>query len=228
MKKYILSILTIVFIAFQASAQLFKPADIAKISDYVVKELNLTGATAQSVKSIYATYGEKMRVVSESKEGLNAKQSKIQALTSEMDNKVIEKLPKNKVEDYKTVANHYRKKGIGTSALAQNNKAVTSDNPKIQEAKENIEVAKEITENLKAEFKKELGVDDAQADQLTKITFEHNLQKRIINQTYKTDPVNKSKKMNELNANTNTKVRKILNEQQYKKFLTILIKSAQN
>lgn len=230
MKKYLLSILTVVFVAFQVSAQLFKPADIAKISDYVVKELELNGLTAQSVKSIYATYGEKMRAVSESKEGLNAKQSKLTALTSEMDEKVIEKLPKNKVEDYKTVTNHYRKKGIATSALAQSssNNTKAAENPKVQETADKVEMAKEISENLKAEFKKELGVDDEQADQLTKITFEHNLQKRIINQTFKTDPVTKSQKMNELNTNTNTKVKKILNDQQYKKFLIILIKSAQN
>lgn len=224
MKKFVLSILTIAFISFQASAQFFKPADVNKLSDYIVKELEISGANAQNVKSIYSNYGEKMRVVMESSEGLNAKQNKIKALTSEMDDKVIEKLPKNKVEDYKKVAEHYRKKGITTSALG---KSSTSTNAKAQDASEKVEMAKEIADQLKSEFKKELGVNDDQADQLTKITFEHNLQKRIINQTFKSDATTRSQKMNELNLNTNNKVKKILNDQQYKKFLTILIKSGQ-
>lgn len=223
MKKLIFSILSMLFITLSAQAQLFKPADIAKISDYVVKELNLNGSTAQSVKSIYATYGEKMRVVSESMEGLNVKQSKIQNLTNEMDQKVIEKLPNEKVDDYRTVAAHYRKKGITTSAL----NAKDPQNTQAQNVNDKVEMAKEVADNLKAEFKKELGVNDDQADQLTKITFEHNLQKRIINQTLKTDAAARAQKMKELNTSTNTKVRKILNDQQYKKFLTILIKSGQ-
>lgn len=221
MKKIFITVLSTLFVSVGVYAQLFKADDVAKIADYVVSELQLTGSTAQSVKSIYADYGEKMRLVSISAEGLNAKQSKIQGLTSEMDNKVIAILPKAKVADYNTVTTHYRKVGIGTSAL--NNSPASS--AKTQEIQTNMDQAKDISENLKNEFKSQLGVNDTQADQLVKITLEHNLQKKIINQTFKTDATTRSLKMKQLNDNTNSKVKNILNEQQYKKFLMILIKN---
>lgn len=226
MKKYLLTILTALTFTFGANAQLFKASDVAKIADYVVNELNLSGATAQSVKSLYASYGEQMRTVSESMEGLNAKQAKIQALTKEMDDKVKEKLPKDKLADYETVVNHYRKKGITTSALG-NSSSAPAGSARVQEAQTKVDEAKDVADKLKEEFKKELGVNDAQADQLVKITFEHNVAKRLINQTYKSDATARAEKMKELNLKTNNRVTSILNDQQYKKFLAILIKSGQ-
>lgn len=226
MKKYFLTIFTVIVFAFGANAQLFRPADVAKLADYVVSELQLTGTSAQNVKDIYANYGEQMRVVTESKEGLNVKQSKIQALTKEMDDKVKEKLPAAKKADYDIVANHYRKKGVGTSAL---NQSASASNNIAQDAQQGgkLDELKELSDKLKDEFKKELGVNDAQADQLVKITFEHNVQKRLINQTLKSDATARAEKMKELNTKTNSKVKEILNDQQYKKFLTILIKNGQ-
>ncbi len=226
MKKYLLTILTALTFSLGANAQLFKASDVAKIADYVVSELNLSGGTAQSVKSLYASYGEQMRAVSESMEGLNAKQNKIQALTKEMDDKVKEKLPKDKISDYNTVVNHYRKKGITTSALGSSSSA-TASSARAQETNLKVDEVKESAEKLKEDIKKELGVNDAQADQLVKITVEHNVAKKLINQTYKSDATTRADKMKELNAKTNSKVQNILNDQQYKKFLVILIKSGQ-
>lgn len=94
-----------------------------------------------------------------------------------------------------------------------------------EQSSSKIEQIKEVAEQLKQEFIKELGVDDAQANQLVALTAEHNIQKSIINQVHKSNAVARSQKMNELNQKTNRKVRKILNEQQYKKFLIILLKS---
>lgn len=225
MKKSFLTIFTAIVFAFGANAQLFKPADVAKLADYVVSELQLTGSSAQNVKDIYANYGEQMRVVTESREGLNVKQSKIQALTKEMDDKVKEKLPAAKKSDYDIVANHYRKKGVGTSALNQTASAGNTTQDAQQGGK--LDELKELSDKLKGEFKKELGVNDAQADQLVKITFEHNVQKRLINQTLKSDATARAEKMKELNTKTNSKVKEILNDQQYKKFLMILIKNGQ-
>lgn len=224
MKKYLLTILTALTFTFGANAQLFKASDVAKIADYVVNELNLSGATAQSVKGLYTSYGEQMRAVSESMDGLNAKQSKIQALTKEMDDKVKEKLPKDKLSDYDTVVNHYRKKGITTSALGSSSNATPA---KAQEANPKIDEVKDAADKLKDDIKKELGVNDAQADQLVKITVEHNVAKKLINQTFKSDATTRAEKMKELNTKTNTRVQSILNDQQYKKFLVILIKSGQ-
>jgi hypothetical protein len=96
MKKFFLTILSVAFLTIGAHAQLFKASDVAKIADYVVNELQLTGKSAISVKSIYADYGEQMRVVTESKEGIPAKQSKIQALTKEMDVKAKAVIPSSK------------------------------------------------------------------------------------------------------------------------------------
>ncbi|MCO5230098.1 MAG: hypothetical protein M9958_02965 [Chitinophagales bacterium] len=227
MKKYFFTIISALFLSINAYGQLFKANDVAKIADYVVSELQINGATAQNVKTLYADYGEKMRVVSSSMEGLPAKQSKIQALTKEMDVKVKEVLPANKRSDYDIVTDHYRKKGIGSSALGNQQVASnqTDNNSKGQAAQLDLNQAQEIAENLKQEFKSQLGVNDAQADQLVKITFEHNLQKKIINQTLKTDPQAKASKMNELNAKTNAKVKGILNEQQFKKYIMILIQN---
>lgn len=94
-----------------------------------------------------------------------------------------------------------------------------------EQSSSKIEQIKEVAEQLKQEFIKELGVDDAQANQLVALTAEHNIQKSVINQVHKSNAVARSQKMNELNQKTNRKVRKILNEQQYKKFLIILLKS---
>lgn len=219
MKKLLLSILSVMLLSIGVQAQLFKASDVAKIADYVVDELQLTGKNAQSVKSIYADYGEQMREVTESKEGLAAKQNKIQALTNEMDDKAKAAIPSSKSSDYDKVTNHYRKRGITTSALN------TSESNKSQEVKNNLGEVKELSENLKNEFKTQLGVNDNQADQLVKITFEHNLKKRMINQTLKSDAPARGIKMKELNEDTNSKVKTLLNDQQYKKFLMILIKN---
>lgn len=222
MKKLFLSILSVMLLSIGAQAQLFKATDVAKIADYVVNELQLTGKSAQSVKSIYADYGEQMRTVTESKEGLAAKQNKIQALTNEMDVKAKAAIPSSKSSDYDKVTNHYRKKGITSSAL---NTSASNNSDKAEEVKGNVGEAKELSENLKNEFKSQLGVNDNQADQLVKITFEHNLKKRMINQTLKSDATARGVKMKELNDDTNSKVKNILNDQQYKKFLMILIKN---
>ena len=222
MKKFFLTILSVMILTISAHAQLFKASDIAKIADYVVEELQLTGKNALSIKSIYADYGEQMRLVAESKEGLPAKQSKIQSLNNEMDDKVKSAIPSSKSADYDIVANHYRKKGIATSAL---NATTSSNSNNTQEIQSNVTAAKDLSENLKNEFKTQLGVGDVQADQLVKITFEHNLQKKIINQTLKTDAPARGIKLKELNETTNSKVKNILNDQQYKKFLMILIKN---
>lgn len=219
MKKLLLSILSVMLLSIGVQAQLFKASDVAKIADYVVDELQLTGKNAQSVKSIYADYGEQMREVTESKEGLAAKQNKIQALTNEMDDKAKAAIPSSKSSDYDKVTNHYRKRGITTSALN------TSESNKSQEVKNDLGEVKELSENLKNEFKTQLGVNDNQADQLVKITFEHNLKKRMINQTLKSDAPARGIKMKELNEDTNSKVKTLLNDQQYKKFLMILIKN---
>ncbi|MCO5232163.1 MAG: hypothetical protein LC105_01660 [Chitinophagales bacterium] len=227
MKKYFFTLVSALFLSLNTYGQLFKASDVAKIADYVVSELQLNGTSAQNVKSLYADYGEKMRLVSSSLEGLPAKQNKIQALTNEMDAKVKEGLPANKKADYDIVTEHYRKKGIGTSALG--NKEIASNqaekNSKAQEVQSNLNQAQEIAENLKQEFKNQLGVNDSQADQLVKITIEHNLQKKIINQTLKADPQARASKMNELNGKTNAKVKGILNDQQFKKYIMILIQS---
>ena len=225
MKKFLLTILSVTLLSIGAHAQLFKASDVAKIADYIVDELQLTGRNAQSVKSIYADYGEQMRTVAESKEGLPAKQSKIQALTNEMDTKTKAAIPSSKSSDYDKVTNHYRKKGIGTSALNNSNASSSTSSEKSQEIQTNVEQVKDLSENLKNEFKTQLGVNDSQADQLVKITFEHNLQKRMINQTLKSDAPAKAAKMKELNMKTNTKVNSILNDQQFKKFLMILVKN---
>lgn len=223
MKRFFLTILSVMLLTIGVQAQLFKASDVAKIADYVVDELQLTGKSALSVKSIYADYGEQMRVITESKEGIPAKQAKIQALTKEMDAKAKAAIPNAKASDYDKVTDHYRKRGITTSAL---NTAQASNNTnKAQEIQTNLDQAKEISENLKNEFKTQLGVNDSEADQLVKITFEHNLQKRIINQTLKADAATRAIKMKELNDKTNSKVKNLLNDQQYKKFLMILIKS---
>lgn len=223
MKKFFLTILSVAFLTIGAHAQLFKASDVAKIADYVVNELQLTGKSAISVKSIYADYGEQMRVVTESKEGIPAKQGKIQALTKEMDVKAKAVIPNSKSDDYDKVTDHYRKKGIATSAL--NSPQANNNNNKPQEIQTNLDQAKELSENLKNEFKTQLGVNDNEADQLVKITFEHNLQKRLINQALKADASARAVKMKELNDKTNSKVKNLLNDQQYKKFLMILIKS---
>ena len=224
MKKFLLTILSVAFLTIAAHAQLFKASDVAKIADYVVNELQLTGKSAISVKSIYADYGEQMRVVTESKEGIPAKQGKIQALTKEMDVKAKAVIPNSKSDDYDKVTDHYRKKGITTSAL-NSPQANNNNNNKPQEIQTNLDQAKELSENLKNEFKTQLGVNDNEADQLVKITFEHNLQKRLINQALKADASARAVKMKELNDKTNSKVKNLLNDQQYKKFLMILIKS---
>lgn len=222
MKKFFLTILSVAFLSIGAHAQLFKASDVAKIADYIVDELQLTGKDAQSVKSIYADYGEQMRVVTVGLEGLPAKQVKIQALTNEMDTKVKATIPSSKSSDYDKVTEHYRKKGIATSALNNSNSKTPA---KSQEIQANLNQAKDLTEDLKNEFKTQLGVNDAQADQLVKLTFEHNLQKKMINQTLKSDAPARAQKMQELNLSTNKKVNNILNEQQFKKFLMILVKN---
>lgn len=219
MKKHILIILAVAAFTFSANAQLFQAKDVAKIADYVVSELDLKSSTAQQVKGIYADYGEQMRKVMQSMKPLNAKQKEIEQLTDDMDQATKKVLPQNKQSDYDLVTNHYRKRGINSSALNNDNsaKASTTNNQ--------LEEAKEVGEKLKSEFKSQLGVNDAQADRLVGITLEHNIQKSIINKTYKANAVNRSQKMNELNKSTNDKVRNILNDQQYKKFLIILLKS---
>ena len=224
MRKYLLTFIALVFISFGAKAQLFQSKDVAKIADYVVDELQLTGTTAANVKSIYESYGQKMNAVMKSNKGLNAKQNEVKTLTKEMDDAVKAKLPANKRADYDTVAEHYRKKGITTSALNSNNNKTISGGKSNETQSAKLEEAKSEVEKLKQDIKDQLGVNDAQADQLVKITLGYALQKKVINQTYKANPTQRNQKMNELNLSTNKKVKGMLNDQQYKKFLLILLK----
>jgi|GEM_PF-5915550 len=220
MKKLVLSILTAVALIIPSKAQLFKAADIEKIADYVVKELQLTGADAANVKSTYAEYGEKMRNITNSMAGPNVKAKQIQDATAEMDNVVKSKLPKAKHADYDKVTAHYRSRGITTSALG-----VSADQPAANAASgADLGDAKQVADALKQEFKNQLGVNDAQADKLVAYTVEHNAKKKVINQTYKADPKTKAEKLKELNLTTNAKVKELLNDQQYKTFLGILLK----
>ena len=217
MKKHILIILAVAAFTFSANAQLFQAKDVAKISDQVVSELDLKSNTPQQVKGIYADYGEQMRKVMQSMKPLKAKQKEIEQLTDDMDQAAKKVLPNNKQKDYDAVTNHYRNRGINSSALNKDNSVRASTNNQLEEAKE-------VGEKLKSEFKSQLNVNDAQADRLVGLTLEHNIQKSIINKTYKADAVNRSQKMNELNKSTNDKVRSILNDQQYNKCLIILLK----
>ncbi len=225
MKKYLLSLFAIIILSFTVQAQLFQPKDIDKIANYVADELELKGTLSDDVKSIYADYGGKMRQVMKTLKPLPQKQKEIQQLTDEMDLKVKDILPQNKRSDYDTVTEHYRKKGINTSALNKNSGNENQLEKSSKPATHSQSVAQNITSELKNEFKSQLGVDDAQADRLVKLTIEHNVGKKLINDTFKADAVTRSQKMNELNLKTNNKVRSILNEQQYKKFLIILLKN---
>ena len=223
MKSIIFTLISILTFTFGANAQLFKVQDIDKIANYVVEELSLTGKTSENVKAIHADYGSKMRsVINNKSKGLPAKQKELQSLTDQMDSDIKAVLPKNKINDYETVAAHYRKRGINTSALG-NTQSKTESTQRSQQLQK-VEEIKDVSEQLKQEFIDKLKVNDAQANQLVKITFEHELKKKVINQTLKTDAVARAAKMNELNTDTNNKVRKILNAQQYKTYLGILIK----
>ncbi|MCO5248181.1 MAG: hypothetical protein M9887_04435 [Chitinophagales bacterium] len=226
MKNLFLVLLGLVSFTFNANAQLFKANDVAKVADYVVNELKISGKTAESVKSIYADYGSQMKAVMDNRgKGLPVKQKELQTLTDKMDGEVKAILPKDKLSDYDTVVAHYRKKGIGTSALNIGDNTTQITNDQVQKLQK-VDGSSELGNQLKQEFKDKLNVTDTQADQLVKITFEHNLKKKLINQTLKSDAPARAAKMNELNTDTNNQVRKILNPQQYKAFLGILIQSA--
>lgn len=77
---------------------------------------------------------------------------------------------------------------------------------------------------LKNEIIRELAVSDADAGKLVNITRNYQAQKQEIQQTFRTDPKMRGDKMKELNDKMNADVRKLLNEQQFKKFMVILLK----
>ena len=85
-------------------------------------------------------------------------------------------------------------------------------------------IAQEDTSALKQEIKTTVGVNDADAEKLANIATNYKVEKEKIQLTLKADPTLRAEKLKELNDKTNVKVRDVLNDQQFKKFLMILLK----
>jgi hypothetical protein len=77
---------------------------------------------------------------------------------------------------------------------------------------------------LKREIMTELAVNEAQADTLSALLLKYKEDKSEIAQEYKADPKLRGEKMKALNEQMNSKVRGMLNEQQFKKFMMLLLK----
>jgi hypothetical protein len=77
---------------------------------------------------------------------------------------------------------------------------------------------------LKREIMTDLAVSEAQADTLSALLLQYKQDKSEIAQEYKADPKLRGEKMKALNDQMNTKVRGMLNEQQFKKFMMLLLK----
>jgi hypothetical protein len=77
---------------------------------------------------------------------------------------------------------------------------------------------------LKKEIITELAVNEADADSLSKLLLQYRVDKADIQQEFRTDPKLRGEKMKSLNDGMNAKVRGMLNEQQFKKFMMLLLK----
>jgi hypothetical protein len=77
---------------------------------------------------------------------------------------------------------------------------------------------------LKREIMTELAVNEAQADTLSALLLKYKEDKSEIAQEYKADPKLRGERMKALNEQMNSKVRGMLNEQQFKKFMMLLLK----
>jgi hypothetical protein len=77
---------------------------------------------------------------------------------------------------------------------------------------------------LKREIMTDLAVSEAQADTLSALLLQYKQDKNEIAQEYKADPKMRGEKMKALNDQMNSKVRGMLNEQQFKKFMMLLLK----
>lgn len=79
-------------------------------------------------------------------------------------------------------------------------------------------------EALKREIMTDLAVNEALADTLSALLLQYKEDKSEIAEEYKADPKLRGEKMKVLNEQMNTKVRGMMNEQQFKKFMMLLLK----
>lgn len=201
----------IFFLSLQAQQN--NAGNVDALAKSVSQEMNLTQNQQEQLRVIFQEAGKKVKNILTSMAPNQQKANQVKQVVEQMDNEAKSVIPSEKHAQYDAIAARMR----GGAAKPQVNNPSTTGNQQAMDAKE-------ATDALKQTLMTELGVNSEQADKLLLITIDYNAKKKFIQQTYKSDAVGKSNKMKELNMDTNNKVRGILNDQQYKKFLEILLR----
>jgi hypothetical protein len=194
-------------------AQQNNAGNVDALAKSVSEEMNLTQDQEEKLRVIFQEAGRKVKSILTSMAPNQQKAIQIRQAVEEMDNQAKAVIPANKHAQYDEIAARYR----GGNAKPQVNNPSATGNQQAMDLKE-------ATDALKQTLMTELGVNSEQADKLLLVTLDYNAKKKFIQQAHKSDPVGRSNKMKELNMETNNKVRGILNDQQYKKFLEILLR----
>lgn len=194
-------------------AQQNSAGNVDALAKSVSDEMNLTQDQEDKLRVIFQDAGRRVRTILTSMAPNQQKANQVRQAVEEMDAKAKAVIPANKHAQYDEIASRYR----GGNARPQVNNPSTTGNQQAMDVKE-------VTDALKQTLMTELGVNGEQADKLLLVTLDYNNKKKFIQQAHKSDPVGRSNKMKELNMETNNKVRGILNDQQYKKFLEILLR----
>lgn len=206
-------LLMLLFTASMTVAQQNNAGNVDALAKSVSEEMNLTQEQEDKLRVIFQDAGRKVRNILTSMAPNQQKANQIKQAVEEMDIQAKAVIPANKHAQYDEIAARYR----GGNAKPQVNNPSTTGNQQAMDVKE-------ATDALKQTLMTELGVNSEQADKLLLVTLDYNAKKKFIQQAHKSDPVGRSNKMKELNMDTNNKVRGILNDQQYKKFLEILLR----
>jgi hypothetical protein len=194
-------------------AQQNNAGNVDALAKSVSEEMNLTQDQEEKLRVIFQEAGRKVKSILTSMAPNQQKAIQIRQAVEEMDNQAKAVIPANKHAQYDEIAARYR----GGNAKPQVNNPSATGNQQAMDLKE-------ATDAFKQTLMTELGVNSEQADKLLLVTLDYNAKKKFIQQAHKSDPVGRSNKMKELNMETNNKVRGILNDQQYKKFLEILLR----
>jgi hypothetical protein len=212
MKQFTLFLLLGIFF-LSTQAQQNNAGNVDALAKSVSQEMNLTQDQQEQLRVIFQEAGKKVKNILTSLAPNQQKANQVKQVVEEMDNNAKSVIPSEKHAQYDAIAARMR----GGVAKPQVNNPSTTGNQQAMDVKE-------ATDALKQTLIAELGVNSEQADKLLLITIDYNAKKKFIQQSYKSDAVGRSNKMKELNMDTNNKVRGILNDQQYKKFLEILLR----